>query len=148
MNVWNFLKEMENLQNQLSQVSREFGFGKRAPLAFLPGLSSRIYPLVNTWADEENLFIEAVVPGIESSSLKVNALKNQLSISGEKSPSGIPAESFHRCERGEGKFSRTFELPLEINPEKVSAEYKNGILTIKLAKAEESKPHQIQVKVN
>ena len=76
-------------------------------------------------------------------------LRNQLTISGEKpAESGeVKAENFHRSERASGRFVRTFTLPTEVDDKKVSAEYRSGILTITLPKAEAAKPKKITVSV-
>jgi len=147
MNLVKFFKDMESLQDQLSNlVTREY---RRTPrMAFLPGESLTDYPYMNIAENAENVYVEALAPGVEPDSLKINVLRNTLTITGEKTRSKIPLEDHHRCERAPGKFVRSIELPLEINSERVSAEYKNGLLFITLPKAEAAKPRQIEVKVN
>lgn len=148
MNLWNFFKEMEDLQGQLGDLSREFGAGRFPKVSFLPGLSARHFPLMNIGSDENTVFVEAVAPGVDPESLKVTVVKNSLTISGQKTKSNIPEEAYHRCERAAGKFVRTVELPSDIDAEKVSAEYRNGILSLTLPKAAAARPHQIEIKHN
>jgi len=147
MNLWKMFREMENLQNQLFDLQKEFGPGRLPISAFNPGFSQKMFPLMNISTDENSVFIEAVVPGADPSSLKVSVARNNLTISGEKCKLKIPDENFHRSERGCGKFVRTIELPVDIDQERISAEYKNGILYLSLPKAEEAKPRQIQIKI-
>jgi HSP20 family protein len=71
-----------------------------------------------------------------------------LTIKGEKKlASEVPEEQFHRIERRYGAFSRSFSLPLTVDTTKVAAEYKNGVLTVRLPLREEAKPRQIKVEV-
>lgn len=149
MSVWNLLKEMDNLQSQLGELSR-LGAFRSLPKSccFLPGVSSRHYPMINVASDDQKIVVEALAPGLDTDSLKVQALHNRVIISGEKAKLNVEAEKFHRSERSTGKFSRSIELATQIDPEKVSAEYSNGILKLILPKAEKAKAHNIAIKVS
>lgn len=148
MNIWNFLKEMEQIQSQLSSISN-FRRGEGFPrMAFLPGVSSRHFPLINVVSNEDSIQIEALAPGLDTESLKVSALRDKLTISGEKKKVDVGNEKYHRCERSAGRFTRTIELSSLIDPDKVQAAYSCGILTVTLPKAEEAKPRQISIKLS
>jgi HSP20 family protein len=77
-------------------------------------------------------------------------VRNDLTISGEKKrlPNDIKPEMFHREERATGKFVRTITLPVEIEDDKIIAEYKNGLILITMPKSEKAKPKMIQVQVS
>ena len=145
--IWNLFKEMEQLQHQLGELSN-VSFDKWPRLAFLPGVSSKHFPMMNISSDEQNLYLEALSPGLDVETLKIDALRDKISLSGEKKKPEIEDNRFHRKERGAGKFSRTIELPIAIDPDKVTAEYTDGMLIVTMPKAEEVKPKQISVKID
>ena len=148
MNIFKLFKEMENLQSNLTDLTQHWSHEKFPRLSFLPNLSARHFPLVKMGEDKENVFIEALAPGVNPETLNLSLAKNVLSISGEKTEPNIPEEKFHRNERGSGKFVRTIELDSGVDFDRVSAEYKNGILYISIPKAEAAKPRQIEIKIN
>ena len=147
MNLLKLFREMERLQSHLSTVFDK-EYNRLPKMAFLPGESNTDYPYMNIAEDRENVYVEALAPGVTPDSLKINVLRNNLTLTGEKSASKVPLEDHHRCERAPGKFVRTVELPVDINADKVGAEYKNGMVFITLPKAETAKAKQIEVKVN
>ena len=146
MAQWNPFVDMENLRRDIDRAFEEFG-GSQAPatkVAFLPGRGPRRYPLVNLLEDRENLYVEALMPGVDPQSLNVSVMRNRLTLSGEKvrNSADVKPEAFHRNERSSGKFVRTFDLPVEVDEERIQAEYKNGLLIVTLPKAEKAKPRQ------
>jgi HSP20 family protein len=78
--------------------------------------------------------------------IDVSVENNTLTIKGErKLDHEIKQENFHRIERAYGSFVRSFSLPNTVDASKIGAEYKNGVLTVKLPVREEAKPRQIQI---
>jgi HSP20 family protein len=142
---------MEALRREIDRTLEDFGFSQRPlhQVAFLPGRSPRRYPLINMLEDKDNLYIEALTPGIDPQSLNVTVVQNRLTFAGEKGriTGDIKPEAFHRNERSSGKFVRTIDLPTEVNDQNIEAEYKNGLLWVTLPKAEKAKPRQVEVKV-
>ncbi len=148
---WDPLDEVEALRRQVERAFEGFGRWDRpyTRFAFLPGASARTYPLLNIGEDHDNIYVEALAPGLNPDTLEISVLDNTLRIAGEKPPisEDIRPEAFHRNERSAGKFVRTTALPVAVDSAKVAAEYKSGLLRLTLPKAEEAKPKQIEVKV-
>lgn len=108
--------------------------------------SAGVFPLVNLTEDQNNYYVRAELPGVQSEALDIKVDANTLSLSGERK---IEAEGsnvkYHRREREAGSFSRMITLPGEIDPDKVSANMNLGLLKIVVPKAEAVKPRQISV---
>jgi HSP20 family protein len=151
MVTWNPFEDLDALRREVDRAFEEFNFGGEPAhrVAFLPGRSPRRYPLINLHEDKDNLYVEALTPGVDPESLNVTVMQNRLTLSGEKSriSGDVKPEAFHRNERASGKFVRTIDLPVEVNEANIQAEYKNGLLVATLPKAEKVKPKQIHVKV-
>ncbi|MBF0587741.1 MAG: Hsp20/alpha crystallin family protein [Magnetococcales bacterium] len=99
--------------------------------------------------DENQIMIQADVPGMTQEDIKVNVDNGQLTISGERKFTDIEnKDSYHRIERPYGHFSRSFQLPNTTDTSHISASYNNGVLVVILPKLEEAKPRAIEVKVN
>ena len=130
MAEWNPFVDMEVLRQEINRAFEDFGFGQPPTqrVAFLPGREPRRYPLINLLEDKNNVYVEALTPGVDPQSMNVTATQNRLTLSGEKSSVvDIKLEAFHRNERASGKFVRTIDLPVEIDGAQIQAEYKNGL---------------------
>jgi HSP20 family protein len=96
--------------------------------------------------DSENLQITMELPGVRPEDVKLSLENNLLTIRGEKRQHAEEqAERIHRYERSYGSFERTFALPNTVDPEKISATYEHGILTVSIPKSERAKPREIPV---
>lgn len=128
--------------------SREIAALQRAVNELFGGFSTRrgaTYPPVELIDKGESLVITSEIPGVEKDKLELTVLGDTLTIAGEKK---LPAEkdvNYIRHERPHGAFRRLIDLPYSVDQEKISALYRDGILTISLPKAEEAKPRQIKV---
>ena len=92
--------------------------------------------------------ISVELPGLDEKNVEITHANGMLTIRGEKKFSNeVKEESYRRIERRYGTFSRSFSLPQTVDPAKVGAEYKNGVLTVRLPLREEAKPRQIKVDV-
>lgn len=132
-----FSAEMGRLRNEMERV---FGRtdGRRIHAAG--------YPPLNVWDDDENIYVESEIPGIDINELVifVNG-DDQFSIQGERKQPVVEEGKWHRQERSYGKFSRIVQLPNEVDVEHVSAAYAEGILLITLPKKEAAKPRRIDI---
>jgi HSP20 family protein len=98
--------------------------------------------------DGRDLVIKAEVPDMTREDIEVTVENNTLTLSGTKKlPPDIKEEQFRRIERSYGSFSRSFTLPQTVDASKVAAEYRNGVLTVKLPFKDEAKPRTITVEV-
>ena len=105
-------------------------------------------PLVDITEDEKEYLIKAEVPEIKKEDIKLLVQDNVLTISGErKSEKEEKGKKYHRVERTFGSFMRSFTLPEDADGSKVAAEYKDGMLNVRLPKSEKAKPKSIEVKV-
>jgi HSP20 family protein len=149
--TWNPWNTLETLRRDIDRAFASVGLPTEPffRTAFLPGRAARHYPMINLYEDRDHIYVEALAPGIDPASLDLAVVRNVLTISGEKRrhPDTIKPEAFHRSERAAGKFVRTIELPVEVEEERVKAEYKHGLLTITLPKAAAARPKQITVQV-
>ncbi len=140
---WDPFTEVNRLRNEMNRLFGDLGMSRSLP--FRVGA----YPPVNLWEDDNNLYLEAELPGFELKDLEIYVTgNNQLTIQGERKQPELEAGTWHRQERGYGRFSRVLELPCNVDSDKVSAEFKHGVLTITLAKSEEMKPRRIEVKAD
>jgi len=150
---FDFLEEMARMRREIDRILGEdrlsswtFPFSK---ISFLPGRASRAYPLMNISEDNDNIYVDALAPGLEIGALNISVAGDQLVISGQKQalPKNVKSESIHRSERSAGQFSRSLSLSVGVESEKVQASYTNGMLKIVLPKLEAMKPRQIKVNV-
>lgn len=106
-------------------------------------------PSVDISEDDREYLIKAELPDVKREDVKVTAQEGMLTITGErKFEKEEKGKKYHRVERAYGTFGRSFWLPNEVSPAKVSAEFKDGLLTVHLVKDEKAKPQQIEVKVS
>jgi HSP20 family protein len=144
---WNQLKQLEALQHGLGSLfSRSAALapeGQEEPLAV-----AEWAPLVDISEDDKEYLIKAELPEVKKEDVKVTAEQGTLTIMGErKFAKEEKGKKYHRVERAYGSFVRNFSLPDDASPAKVSAEFKDGVLSVHLGKTEKAKPQQIEVKV-
>ena len=133
--------ELEHLQRQMDNLFKNVAGAERYPRRV------GVYPLVNISEDPDHIYVRAELPGVSPEDLDITIKDQQLVLRGErKIPTAEKNVNYHRRERESGFFRRVLRLPAQVDPAKVEAVSKDGVLTITLAKPEEVKPRQISVK--
>jgi HSP20 family protein len=133
--------EMDRLRREMDRMY--------SSLAEVRGIApaAGVFPALNMSEDDHNLYLRAELPGVAPEDIDITTKENNLILKGERK---IAAEgekvSYHRKERDAGNFRRIISLPTRVDSDKVTAVCKNGVLTVILPKAEETKPRQIAVK--
>lgn len=103
------------------------------------------YPPINVFQKADDLVAVIELPGIDKANLQIEAKDNTIRVSGKKSINYEEGASVHRRERLWGVFDRTISVPIQIDPNAVSAEYRDGVLTIAIPRAESAKPRKINI---
>jgi HSP20 family protein len=147
MTRWNPFKELEEIEKRLSTY-----MGRPAPRTEAGKEAMTVAewsPLVDITEDEKEYVIKAELPDVKKEDIKLTVEDNVMSISGErKYEKEEKGKKYHRVERAYGSFLRSFTLPEAADGSKVSAEYKDGLLNVRLPKSEKAKPKSIEVKVS
>jgi len=142
---WNPFRELEEMQNRLSSF-----FG-RTPVRGLGEEAMTVSewtPLVDITEDDKEYLIKAELPEVKKEDVKVTVENGTLTITGErKFEKEEKGKKYHRIERAYGSFMRSFTLPEGAAGDKVSADFKDGVLKVHLPKSAEAKPKSIDVKV-
>lgn len=106
-------------------------------------------PAFNVWTSDDGAVLRATLPGYDPSKIDISVLGDSVTVSSKREPEEARKEvTYHRRERELGSFSRTLQLPFRIETDEVKAEFKNGILELKLPRANADKPRRISVKAD
>lgn len=145
---WRPMREMINIQEEMNRLFDRFfsrDFLAEDEFVSLGDWS----PSVDIKEDKEEYIVTAELPGMKKDDVQITFSNGTLKIEGERQKEKEEKNvNYHRVERVYGKFCRSFQLPSSIQQNKISAEFKDGILTIHLPKSEEAKPKVIEVKVS
>ncbi len=144
---WDPFKELDELQSRLSTLLG------RAPVRKDGGKDEAMTvaewaPLVDIVEDEHEYLIKAEVPEVKKEDVKVTVQNGVLSLMGDrKFTKEEKDKKYHRVERAYGSFVRSFSLPEDADENKVSADFKDGVLQVHLPKSEKARPKNIEVKI-
>ena len=129
------LAELDAMTDDLERM-----FGLRAA----PAANRGFLPPVDIWEDDQQVVIQLDIPGCKLDDLSAEAVDGQLVVSGERTISG-GAQRRYRSERWQGRFVRSFTLPQGVDGGSITADYEDGVLTVRLPKPEEARPRAIQI---
>lgn len=142
---WSPLRDLVGIQSEMNRLFDDF-FVRSSENADQPTVWS---PMVDISENDNEIVVVAELPGLQKDDVKIALQDNVLSLEGEKKHEAeVKNKCYHRLERGYGKFQRSFVLPASVKGDQVKASYKDGVLSIRLPKAEEAKPRQIDVTVH
>jgi len=146
---WDPFREFAQLQDRLNRVFADaYGRTSHGGDEGLMTSGSWVPPVDIYDNGHHELVMKAELPDMTREDIDITVDNNTLTIRGEKKVSDdVREEQFHRIERRYGTFSRSFSLPQTVDTGKVAAEYKNGVLTVRLPLREEAKPRQIKLDV-
>lgn len=114
---------------------------------FEGGRHSGEYPALNIWSNEVEAVIKAELPGFAPEDIEISVLQNTLTLRGTRQADELKeGETYHRQERWNGRFTRSLELPFDVEKERIEADFRNGLLTVRLPRAAEDRPRKIEVK--
>jgi HSP20 family protein len=141
---WNPWKEMVSLRDRMNGLLADSLFRPdRREDDVAMGLW---YPSVDMFEKDDKVVIKAELPGLEKKDLNLEIKDGVLTLKGErKYDHEVKEENFYRREMCYGKFMRSFTLPAEVEADKITAEFQNGLLTVEVPKSEARKPKQIKV---
>ena len=142
---WDPFKEMDELQRRLGSIfgltAQRTGAGKEDMTV------AQWLPLVDITEDDKEYLIKAELPEVKKDEVKVTVENGVLTLSGErKFEKEDKNKRYHRIERAYGSFTRSFTLPDDADAAKVTAEFKDGLLTVRVAKSEHAQPKAVEVK--
>ena len=141
---WNPFRELEDLQTRLNRMMADPGVGRAdEPFAFADWA-----PAVDINETDTEYTVKADLPEVKKEDLKIALEDGVLTIQGErKQEKEEKGKKFHRVERQYGQFVRRFALPTEVDAAKVQAEFKDGVLNVRVPKSTIARPKTVEVKV-
>jgi HSP20 family protein len=138
------MREMETWHNR---INRLFDGSFFPTFSMDDGVSLGNWrPVVDIYENEDTVVVTAELPGVDKKDIKVDLKDGILTLSGERShEKEVKEEHYYRKERAFGSFHRSFNVPAEIDPDKIKAEFKDGVLKVEIPKPEEKKAKKIAV---
>lgn len=142
---WDTFRGLSSLQDQVNRLFEDTVSRGRTGDSDLATWA----PAVDIYETDHELVVKADLPEVDEKDIDIRVENNTLTIRGERKFQRETSEdNYLRIERAYGNFTRSFSLPNTVNTEAIRAEYQNGVLTVHMAKREESKPKQIKISIS
>ena len=125
------LRDLRRLQEEMDRLTRST-------------ITPQGFPAINVYAHQDGIVITAELPGVKDDDLDITVHRDTVTLRGRRDEIS-EAGGYHRRERRSGAFGRTFSLPFQVDPERVEAKLRNGILTLTLHRPEQDKPKRIRI---
>ncbi|MBY6139449.1 Hsp20/alpha crystallin family protein [Leisingera daeponensis] len=131
--------DMRRMQSDMNELFNGYGLAQRP----------QVYPAVNFWAGQDSIVLTAELPGLSEDDIELT-VKDTTAVLRGSYPERASGEdvAWRRRERPSGSFSRTVELPFRVDPDRVDARFRNGVLTVEMQRPEEDKPKRIKIKAS
>jgi HSP20 family protein len=140
---WEPFRELQEIQQEMNRLFDSF-FGRPATVS----AERTWFPLCDMWETKDDLYVAFELPGVREKDIQLTITGDLLTVKGERRWEREQRDdSYHRLERVYGKFERSVPLPVSVQADKVKATYRDGVLEIRLPKAEEVKPKEIKIDV-
>jgi HSP20 family protein len=138
------LRDLLDIQDEMNRAFDAY-FGRQAP----PQALDRVWaPAVDIYETKDDLVVTAELPGAREKDVHLSIVGDVLTLHGQRTPgSPVKEENYHRIERWSGSFERHIQLPIPVQPDKVKATYRDGVLEIRLPKVDEVKPREIKIEL-
>ena len=137
-------QDLKAIQSQLNRLFEPFA---RLAVGDEDLVTGAWAPAVDVAETQEKILVRAEVPGMKQEDIGIEFDNGILTLRGERKLEKSEGVTWHRVERIYGNFSRSFTLPRTVDPEKISASYRDGILEVDVPKREEAKPRHIKIAV-
>ena len=148
---WDPIRDLVVLQDRMNQLfedasERRARAGAEAVAAASDAIDQPDWvPAADVYEEAEHYIVALDLPGVDRSALEIDIENSQLTIRGNRAHD---TQTEHRSERPRGNFARTFSLPPSIDQERIEAEYKDGVLSVRLGKRSEQKAQRVEIKVS
>jgi HSP20 family protein len=146
MAQWNPLHDLVSLQDRMNRLFEDASQRRASEAQTRDEVEGADwYPAADVYEKENEYIVAVDLPGIDRETLEITVDDNQLRIRGMRE---APAATQHRSECPKGKFLRTFSMPASVGQDEIKADYKDGVLKVRLPKRPERKPQRVEIKVS